>query len=232
MRATVRGKMLLGQMVWKVSRGQTVQTPQALSRFDQFIALTQTHSTISSPSYSSNHFTMTSSKKKKSSTSLHISQPHVSRVRTVRLCQNDSSQSWTGTSTSYISTQVPSLEQPAGISLVTQLESTDTLLAEQMNQSDMLAENYDSNDEDLDATKDPKQQTQTKVMNEWLIDQQAYLYEMLWHDGQEGLQATSCAGCGGDGSFLCSDCAYCMHYCHECLVGHYRLMPFHWIKVP
>jgi len=52
-----------------------------------------------------------------------------------------------------------------------------------MNQSDMLAENYDSADKDLEGTKGPEQQTQTNVMNEWLEDRQAYLNEMLWHDG-------------------------------------------------
>ena len=175
---------------------------------------------------------MTTSKKKKSSTGLHISRPHVSRVRTVRLHQNDGRRSRTGASTSYISTPVLPLGQSAGISLPTQLESTDTLLAEQMHQSDMLAEHYDSGDEDLETTRGPKQRVRTNVMSEWLRDRQAYLYEMLRHDGQEGLQATSCAGCGGDGSFSCSDCAYRMHYCHQCLVTCHQLMPFHRIKVP
>ena len=175
---------------------------------------------------------MTSSKKKKSSTGLCISQPHIPHVRTVRLHQNDGSQSWTGASMSYISAPVPSSEQSAGISLPSQLESTDALLAEQMHQSDMLAGHYDSIDEDLEATRGPKQRTQTKVINEWLMDRQAYLYEMLRHDGQDGLQATSCAGCGGHGSFSCSDCAYSMHYCCQCLVICHQLMPFHRIKVP
>jgi hypothetical protein len=116
-------------------------------------------------------------------------------------------------------------------SLATQLESTDALLAKQMNQSDMLAEHYDSTDEDLEATKGPKQRARTKVMSEWLIDRQAYLYEMLRHDGREGLQATPCAGCGGDGSFSCSDCAYSIYYCRQCLVSCHHLMPFHRIKV-
>lgn len=173
---------------------------------------------------------MTSSKKK-SSTSLRISRPHVARVRTVRLHQNNSSRSRTSASTSYISTPALSLERSEGISLATQLESTDTLLAEQMDQSDMLAENYDSTDEDLEATKGPKQRTRTKVMNEWLENRQTYLNEMLRHDGQEGLQATPCAGCGGNGNFSCIDCAYCMHYCRQCLIICHQLMPFHRIKV-
>ena len=227
-RTTIRGNNVV---VWEVSRGWTMQTPQALSKFDQLIALTRTHSTTSSTSYSSKLFTMTSSKKK-SSTSLRISRPHMARVRTVRLHQNDSSRSRTSTSTSYISTPAPSLEQPAGVSLATQLESTDALLAEQMNQSDMLAENYDSADEDLEVTKGPKQRTRTKVMNEWLEDRQAYLNEMLRHDGREGLQATPCAGCGSNGNFSCIDCAYCMHYCRQCLVISHQLTPFHRIKVP
>ena len=105
------------------------------------------------------------------------------------------------------------------------------MLAEQMDQSDMLAERYDSTDEDLEESKRPIQRTQTKVMNEWLLHRQAYLYEMLRHDGQEGQQAIPCASCGGDGSFSCSNCAYCMHYCGPCLIRHHRLMPFHQVKV-
>ena len=174
---------------------------------------------------------MAPSKKKKSSTSLHISRPHMSHVRTVRLHQTDSSRSRAGASTSYIPMPVPSLEQSTRIPCSTQLESTDALLAEQMDQSDMLAEHYNSTDEDLEATKGPKQRTRTKVMSDWLIDRQAYLHEMLRHDGREGLQATPCTSCGGDGSFSCSDCAYCMYYCRPCLISHHRLMPFHRIKV-
>ena len=208
-----------------------MQIPQALSKFDQFTALTQTRSTTSSTSYSSKLVAMTSSKKKKSSTSLHVSRPQVSRVRTVRLRQNDSSRSRTGASTSYLPIPVLSSEQPAAIPLATQLESTDALLAEQMNRSDMLAEHYDSTD-DLDASKGPKQRTRAKVMSEWLIDRQAYLYEMLRHDGRGELEATSCTGCSGDGSFSCSDCAYCTSYCRQCLITSHRLMPFHRIKVP
>ena len=174
---------------------------------------------------------MAPSRKKKSTTSLRISRPQVSRVRTVRLHQNDSSRSRTGASTSYISTPAPPFEQPAGIPLATQLESTDALLAEQMDQSNMLAEHYNSADEDLEAVDGHKQRTRTKVMSEWLLDRQAYLNEMLRHDGREGLQATPCASCGGDGSFSCSDCAYCMYYCSQCLVSRHHLMPFHRIKV-
>lgn len=195
-------------------------------------SLTQTSSTASSASYSSKLFTMTSSKKKKSSAGLRISRPQVSRVRTVRVHQNDSSRSRTGASTSYISTPATSLEQSTGMSLATQLESTDNLLAEQMNQSDMLAEHYDSMDEDFEATKGYKPRTRTKVMDDWLTQREGYLYEMLRHDGREGLQATPCTSCGGDGSFSCSDCAYCMYYCRQCLVNCHHLMPFHRIKVP
>ena len=202
-----------------------------LSKISSFITLTWTPSTTSSNSYSLKLFTMTFSKKKKSSTSLHISRPHMPRVRTVRLHQADSSRSRTSTSTSYTTAPVPPLERSAGTPLPTRPESTDAMLAEQMNQSDMLAEHYDSTDEDLEATEGPIRRTRTKVMSEWLIDRQAYLYEMLRHDGQEGQQAIPCASCGRDGSFSCSDCAYCMHYCRPCLISHHRLMPFHRVKV-
>ena len=174
---------------------------------------------------------MTFTKKKKSSTGLRISRPQVSRVRTVRLHQNNSSRSRTGASTSYISTPATSLEQPTGVSLATQLESTDDLLAQQMNQSNMLAEHYDSMDEDFETTKGTKPRTRTKVMDEWLIHREAYLYEMLQHDGQEGLQAITCTNCNSNGCFSCDDCAYSMHYCSPCLIRHHLLMPFHRIKV-
>jgi len=157
---------------------------------------------------------MTFSKKKKSSTSLHISWPHIPCICAVRLHQTNSSQSRTSASVSYTTAPVWPLEQPVqpvGTSLSTQPESIDAMLAEQMDQSDMLAEHYDSTDEDLEATKGPTQRTQPKVMSKWLIHRQAYLYEMLWHDGQEGQQAIPCASCSGDGSFSCDDCAYCMH---------------------
>ena len=174
---------------------------------------------------------MTSSRKKKSSTSLHVSRPQIPRIRAVRLHQTGGSRSRTSASVSYTSAPVRPLEQSVGTSLSTQPESTDAMLAEQMDQSDMLAEHYDSTDEDLEATKGPTQRTRPKLMSEWLIYRQAYLYEMLRHDGQEGQQAITCADCGGDGSFSCNDCAYCMHYCGPCLISHHRLMPFHRVKV-
>lgn len=170
---------------------------------------------------------MTSSKKKKSSTSLHISRPYMPRVRMVRLHQNDNNR--TSVSMSYATTSATSLERSTGASLSTQLESADALLSEQMSQSDMLAE--ESADEDLEETKGSKQRTRIKTMSEWLIHREAYLYEMLRHDGQEGLPATPCVSCRNDGSFSCYDCAYHMHYCRTCLISHHRLMPFHRIKV-
>jgi len=170
---------------------------------------------------------MAPSKKKKSSTSLHISRPYMPRVRMVRLHQNDNNR--TSISTSYATTSVASLERSIKAPLSTQLESTGALLSEQMNQSGMLAE--DSADEDLEATKGSKRRDRTKIMSEWLIHREAYLHEMLRHDGQEGLQATPCASCGNDGSFSCYDCAYHMHHCRTCLISHHQLMPFHRIKV-
>ena len=154
------------------------------------------------------------------------------RARTVRLHQNNSDQSHrTTASTSYTTAPAASLERSVGTSLSVPPESTDAMLAEQMDQSNMLAEHYNSADEDLEAVDGHKQRTRTKVMSEWLLDRQAYLNEMLRHDGREGLQATPCASCGGDGSFSCSDCAYCMYYCSQCLVSRHHLMPFHQIKV-
>ena len=184
---------------------------------------------ITTNSHSSKFFTMAPSRKKKSSTSLHISRPHTPSVRTVRLHQSDSSR--TSTSSSYATAPAPSLDRSAQTSLSTQLESADTMLAEQMDQSDMLAEHNDSMDEEFESTNSSKQRTRTKVMSEWLIHRDTYLNEMLRHDGQEGLQATFCASCGDDGSFSCHDCAYHMHYCRSCLISHHQLMPFHRIKV-
>ena len=175
---------------------------------------------------------MTSSRKKKSTTSLHISRPYMPRARTVRLHQNKSDQSHrTNASTSYTMASAASLERSVGTSLLAPMESTDAMLAEQMDQSDMLADHYDSMDEDSEPTKGPKPRTRTKVMDKWLTHREAYLYEMLRHDGQEGLQAISCAKCNSDGCFSCDDCTYSMHYCSPCLIRHHLLMPFHRIKV-
>lgn len=196
------------------------------------IALIWTPSTASSHSHSSKLFTMAPSRKKKSATSLHISRPYMPRARTVRLHQNNSDRSYrTSASTSYTTASAASLARSVGTSLSPQLESTDAMLAEQMDQSNMLAEHYDDVDEDSELIKGPKPRTRTKVMDEWLMHREAYLYEMLRHDGQEGLQVTSCASCNADGSFSCKDCAYSMHYCSPCLIRHHRLMPLHRIKV-
>ena len=165
-------------------------------------------------------------------TNLHISRPYMPRAHTVRLHQNNSDQSYqTNASTSYTMAPAASLERSVETSLSAPPESTDAMLAEQMDQSDMLAEHYDSMDEDSEPTKGPKPRTRTKVIDEWLTHREAYLYEMLWHDGREGLQATSYVSCGGDGSFSCNDCAYSTHYCSPCLIRHHRLMPLHRIKV-
>ena len=100
---------------------------------------------------------MTSSRKKKSSTSVHISRLQIPCIHAVRLHQTDGSRSQTSASVSYTSAPVRPLEQSVGTSLSTQPESTDAMLAEQMDQSDMLAEHYDSTYEDLEATKGPTQ---------------------------------------------------------------------------
>ena len=100
---------------------------------------------------------MTSSRKKKSSTSLHVSQPQIPCIRAVRLHQTGGSWSRTSALVSYTSAPVQPLEQSVGTSLSTQPESTDAMLAKQMDQSDMLAEHYDSTYEDLEATKGPTQ---------------------------------------------------------------------------
>ena len=154
------------------------------------------------------------------------------RARTVRLHQNNSDRSHrTTASTSYTTAPAASLERSVGTSLSVPPESTDAMLAEQMDQSDMLADHYNSMDEDSEPTIGPKPRTQTKVMDEWLTHREAYLYEMLRHDGQEGLQAITCTNCNSDGCFSCDDCAYSMHYCSPCLIRHHLLMPFHRIKV-
>jgi hypothetical protein len=52
-----------------------------------------------------------------------------------------------------------SLEQSVGTSQLAPPESTDAMLAEQIDQSDMLAEHYDSMDKDSEPTMGPKPQT-------------------------------------------------------------------------
>ena len=131
---------------------------------------------------------MAPSRKKKSTTSFHISWPYIPCACTVRLHQNNSDQSHRTTAlTLYTTAPAASLEQSVGTSLSVPPESTDAMLSEQMDQSDMLADYYNSMDEDSEPTIGPKPRTQTKVMDEWLTHREAYLYEMLQHDGQEGL---------------------------------------------
>jgi hypothetical protein len=161
----------------------------------------------------------TSKKKKKSSTSLRIIRPFAAQARTVAFHRNGDRTGSSLSSTTY-----------SKVSLETQ---------------EMLSKHTESNDfsEYIDIQIDDPADTEEKgkskqrkrttgmIMEEWLTCRDAYLQEILRHDGREGLQVTSCADCDNSGDFSCYDCAYSMHYCQDCLLNHHRLMPLHRIKV-
>lgn len=175
---------------------------------------------------------MTTSKKKKSSTSLRISRPNAPQARTVRLYRNENR---TGSSTIHSVLSVPSSKtlQDGLLPKQPQVPEPDNTSFEYTaNQTDTQHNDLsEANAEGKDSEKFKKRK-RTKVMEEWLGYRDIYLQEMLRHDGREGQQLTLCADCGSSsGDFSCYDCSYCASYCEICLINRHRLMPLHRIKV-
>jgi hypothetical protein len=164
---------------------------------------------------------MTTSKKKKSSTSVCISRPYAPRARTFTFHHNGNP---TGSKTHAIVSAVSS--ETLGMLISKQPESDNSFSKYIADQTDMQ---HDDPNSDPGGKEKSKQRKHT--MEEWLTYRDAYLEEMLRHDGREGLQVTFCADCGSTGDFSCYDCAYCMHYCQGCLLSRHRLMPLHRIRV-
>ena len=168
---------------------------------------------------------MTTSKKKKSTTSVHISRPYANHARTIRFHCNANNR--IGSSISHFVVSAMTSESAEGLRHSHQLASEDVLTF----QYDAgLPDGQDSADYER-RRKESKLRTRTKVMEEWREYRDAYLQEMLCHDGREGLQATTCAGCGASGDFACNDCAYRLHYCQQCMINRHQFMPLHRIQV-
>jgi hypothetical protein len=164
-------------------------------------------------------------KKKKSSTSLHISHPYTPCARTVRVRRNNDKQAGSSTTHSAVSAS-----GTLGIKLPSkQLESDNSFPEYIENQTEI--QHDDPVEANTKGKEKPKQRKRAKVMEEWVTYRDTYLQEMLRHDGREGLEVTDCAECGDPGDFSCSDCAYCVHYCQSCMVNRHRFMPFHRIRV-
>jgi hypothetical protein len=173
---------------------------------------------------------MTTSKKKKSSTSLRVSRPYSLHARTVRLHRNDDNRP--ALSMTFVPIVSAGLVETP-LSKHPESDNSESFSEYIETQADIQHNNPgEANTEGQDSEK-PKQRKSTKlrIMEEWLSCRDSYLRELLRHDGRGEHDATSCADCGNSGDFSCFDCAYGMHYCQECLVDHHRLMPLHRISV-
>jgi len=170
---------------------------------------------------------MTTSKKKKTSTTLCISRPYAPHARTVRFHRNEN---WIASSTSHSMVSKSAASSETLEMLLSKNPESNNLFSEYIsNQTDI--QHNDPAEASAEGKEKSKQRMHTKIMEEWLIYWDTYLQEMLHHDGQEGLQVTFCANCVNSGDFSCLDCAYYMHYCQKCLVDCHRLMPLHRIRV-
>lgn len=176
---------------------------------------------------------MTTSKKKKSSTNIHISRPYALRARTVRFHRIDNR---TGSSTTHSTIAAASLET-LGMLRSEHPESDNPFSEYNEDQTDLQHDDQtdiqhdDPAEANTDGKEKSKRRKRAKAMEDWLMYRDTYLQELLRHDGRQGLQVTYCVNCGDIGDFSCYDCAYCMHYCKDCLVDCHRLMPLHRIRV-
>jgi hypothetical protein len=189
---------------------------------------TSIHNCRSTPS-----LTMTTSRKKKSSSSLHISRPYAQQARTIRVHRNANNRITGSASHSTLSVASSAV---AGLSLEPLFSPQQDSVDDSMNRYDVIQPDPPDladgdHDRELESTEKSKRRTRTKPLVEWSAYRDVYLQEMFRHDGREGLQETICAECGKGGEFTCSDCAYRLHYCKQCMVDRHRLMPFHRVKV-
>jgi hypothetical protein len=168
---------------------------------------------------------MTTSKRKKKSSSLRITRPYAPQARTVAFHRNGSR---TGSS---LSSTTDAVVSKALLETQEKRHTESNDFSESMDiQLDSESLDDPANAEETGKSKQRKRTTGA-VMEEWLPYRDTYLQEMLRHDGREGLQVTFCADCDNSGDFSCYDCAYRMHYCKDCLLNRHRLMPLHRIKV-
>ena len=162
---------------------------------------------------------MRPSKKKK--TSVQITRPTAPQARNLNFRNNDNPLNPTYSATHVVISATSSEARQVGMLLSQRSEP---------NKSEYIGNQIDMQHDESEKPKQRKR-TQAVVMEEWLTYRDAYLQELLRHDGRGGEEVTSCADCGNSGDFSCFDCPYCIHYCQDCLVKRHRLMPLHRIKV-
>ena len=173
---------------------------------------------------------MTTSKKKRSSTTLRISCPDALDARIIRL-RRDPNTKRISTLNSVVSATSESMKA-LGIMISEPAESDHPFseyIADQNNtQHSGDPANQCNSKEDI---FNQRKRTTGKIIEEWLPYRDAFLHEILRHNGQKGLQVTICADCDNVGDFVCDDCSYATHYCSACMVKCHRLMPLHRIRV-
>ena len=171
---------------------------------------------------------MTTSKKKKKSTSVHISRPYANHARTIRFHRNANNRIGSSISHSVVSATTSESALTVEGQLHSHQPASEDISTFQYDAG--LPDGQDSADYEP-RRKQSKLRTRMNVMEEWREYRDTYLQEMLRHDGREGLQVTTCAGCGARGDFACNDCAYRLHYCQQCMIDRHQFMPLHRIQV-
>ena len=161
--------------------------------------------------------------KKRKSLGLHISHPYAQQARTVTFYHNDDDLTGSTTQAVVSAAASSSSETPQMLhSIHPESDNTFSKYIEN-DQTDM----QDDQGDGPEVKGKSGQQKRIVIMEEWLTYQDAYLQELLRHDGREGRQVTFYADCGNSGDFSCYDCTYNMHYCRDCLVNRHHLIPLH-----
>ncbi len=121
---------------------------------------------------------MTTSKKKKSSTSLHISRPYALHGRIIRFHRNDNQSHLSKAQHTVSATSVSETLRV----LPSKYPESNNLFSEYIEDQTDIQYN-DPAVADTEGEEKPKQRRCTKAMEEWLTYQDTYLQEMLRHNG-------------------------------------------------
>lgn len=100
-----------------------------------------------------------------------------------------------------------------------------------------------SNDNDNDGGRPTSQKVRSKFgiitlahilqlrpIDEWLPHREAYLDEMIRHDGRNG-RSSACSQCSDPGDYKCQDCAFGKYYCKTCIMEQHAFLPLHRLLV-
>jgi hypothetical protein len=115
-------------------------------------------------------------KKKKTSTSLHISHPYTLYACTVRFHRNDDKRA--GSSTTHSMSALGTL----GIKLLSKQPESNNLFPKYIENQTEIQHN-DPVEANAKGKEKPKQQKRAEVMEEWVTYWDSYLRKMLRHDG-------------------------------------------------